>query len=120
MNFLADMGISPKTVRYLSGRGHDAIHLAELGLHRLPDPDILDLARDQERILLTHDLDFGELMAFSKATLPSVIIFRLSDMTPANVNRYLDAILDVQTAELRQGLLISVSDRGIRSRSLPI
>lgn len=45
MRFLADMGISPKTVAFLRGLGHDAVHLHALGLDRLPDSAILELAR---------------------------------------------------------------------------
>ena len=65
MKFLADMGISLRTVAYVRGLGHDAVHLQEEGLGRLPDPIILAKARDEGRVLLNHDLDFGELMAAS-------------------------------------------------------
>ena len=70
MRFLADMGISPKTVEFLRAEGHEAIHLYEQGLHRLADPAILTKARQEQWVLLTHDLDFGELVAASGARLP--------------------------------------------------
>jgi len=35
VKFLADMGISPKTVAFLHALGHDAVHLADQGLERL-------------------------------------------------------------------------------------
>lgn len=82
MKFLADMGISPKVVTFLADEGHDAVHLHEQGLDRLPDSEILRKARDEMRILLTHDLDFGELVAASGDRLPSVVIFRLRNMQP--------------------------------------
>ena len=63
MKFLADMGISPKTVTFLHALGHDAVHLTEQGLERLSDPDIVVKARQEDRILLVHDLGFGELLA---------------------------------------------------------
>jgi predicted nuclease of predicted toxin-antitoxin system len=37
MKFLADMGISPVTVSWLRSLGHEATHLHEVGLDRLPD-----------------------------------------------------------------------------------
>ncbi len=77
MKFLADMGISPGVVAALCDLGHEAVHLHVLGLDRLPDKDILVLARSEGQVLLTHDLDFGELLAVSGAVLPSVITFRL-------------------------------------------
>ncbi len=53
MKFLADMGISPRTVNELRQQGFDAVHLIEQGLERLADADILVKARDEGRILLT-------------------------------------------------------------------
>ena len=63
MRFLADMGISPATVAFLRGLQHEARHLHEHGLDRLPDAAILEKARSEGAVLLTHDLDFGELVA---------------------------------------------------------
>ncbi len=65
MKFLADMGISPRTVAHLRRLGHDSVHLHDEGLEHLADPDVLEKARVQQRILLAHDLDFGELLAAS-------------------------------------------------------
>jgi len=61
MRFLADMGISQSTVLWLRQNGHDAIHLRK------------------SRIVLTCDLDFGDLMAEAVRSSPIVIIFRLDD-----------------------------------------
>lgn len=119
MNFLADMGISPKTVALLRTLGHDATHLHEQGLERLPDPAILAKALEETRILLTHDLGFGELVAARAARWPSVIIFRLRNMHPDHVNRSLRHILSRYPAELAEGAIISVSEGQIRLRSLP-
>ena len=77
MKFLVDMGISPMTVDYLQKLGHDAVHVHAEGLDRLPDSDVLKKAREEGRVLLTHDLDFGLLIAASEASTPSIIIFRL-------------------------------------------
>lgn len=120
MKFLADMGISPRVVSALREGGHEAIHLQEQGLGRLPDGDILAKARAEGRVLLTHDLDFGELLAASGGLLPSVIIFRLKDMRAENVNFHLFSVLEKQSAALEKGVVCSVSERKIRIRSLPL
>ena len=65
MKFIADMGISPRVVDDLRPKGHDAVHLAEQGLNRMADGDILQKALQENRVLLTHDRDFGELLAAS-------------------------------------------------------
>ena len=120
MKFLADMGISMATIALLRNLGHDAVHLREQGLHRLDDPDILQKARQEGRILLAHDLDFSDLMAASRAHLPSVIIFRLRDMRPANVNRHLEAIIRDEAGALERGAIVSVTEGRMRVRVLPI
>ena len=74
----------------------------------------------EERILLTHDLDFGELVAASGAKLPSVIIFRLRNMRPEQVNRYLQGIITQHQAAIEEGAIISVIKGHIRVRVLPV
>ena len=120
MKFLADMGISPRCVASLRAWGHDAVHLYEQGLRQLPDGDILEKARHEGRIVLTHDLDFGELLAVSGGNLPSVIIFRLKDMRAENVNRYLRAIIEQYTEILSSGAICSVTEKQVRVRALPL
>ena len=120
MRFLADMGISPITVQFLVSLGYDAFRLSEQGLHRMPDPDILQMARDEGRILFTHDLDFGDILAASGDRSPSVIIFRLHSMRPDAVNMYLTRVIYEFEDSLDDGAIISVTEGQIRCRQLPI
>jgi predicted nuclease of predicted toxin-antitoxin system len=110
MKFLADMGISPRSVTFLHGLGHDAVHLHAQGLDRMEDSAIMSKAQEEGRVLLTHDLDFGELIAASGARLPSVVIFRLRNMRPERVNRYLESIVSQHTELLEQGAIILPDD----------
>jgi len=120
MNFLLDMGISPKTVSFLKSLGYDAMHLHQEGLEKLSDSKILEKARVDGSILITHDLDFGDLLAASDARLPSVIIFRLRNMRPERVNLHLNRILSQHAKDLEQGVIITISEGSIRTRPLPI
>ena len=120
MKFLADMGISPKTVAFLHALGLDAVHLSEQGLERLPDLVIVEKARQEGRIVLVHDLGFGELVAASGTTLPSVITFRLRNMHPNRVNGTLQSILSEHGEALEQGAMMSVTEGQVRMRRLPL
>ena len=120
MRFLADMGISPKTVDFLNALQHDATHVHDQELDSAPDSVILKKAREERRILLTHDLDFGELLAASGTVSPSVIIFRLRNMHPNRVNTSLDSIINKHAALLEQGVIVSVDEGQIRVRLLPV
>jgi len=119
MKFLLDMGISPSVTKFLNSLGHDAVHLLDLQMARAHDQAIVELARLQTRIILTHDLDFGALMAASGRQLPSVIIFRLGDMRPLNVAKYLELLLIHYADDLMVGAILSVNEQRVRVRRLP-
>lgn len=120
MRFLADMGVSFSTVQVLRTDGHDAVHLQEEGLIRLADADILEKARGEQRVILTFDLDFGDLLATGAVSFPSVIIFRLRDGTPASVTAHLRHVLRQHHRELDKGAIIIVEDARLRVRRLPL
>jgi predicted nuclease of predicted toxin-antitoxin system len=120
MRFLADVCIANATVRLLKDAGHDAVHLREEGLQRLGDADILRKADAEARIVLTFDLDFGDLLALGVRSSPSVVIFRLHDETPGSVNARLLEVLRQRQDELQSGALIVVEDGRYRMRRLPL
>ncbi|MGA9377550.1 MAG: DUF5615 family PIN-like protein [Phormidium sp.] len=120
MKFLADMGISLRTVAWLRSAGYDIVHLRDEGLQRLPDEEILIKARTEGRILLTVDLDFAELLAVSGEILPSVILFRLGNENYQTINERMTEVLSQCHEDLEAGAIISVSNERYRVRRLPI
>ena len=120
MRFLADAGLSPLTVDFLIQLGHEAAHVRTLGMQRASDLEIVERARADSSIVLTFDLDFGDVLALGVLNKPSVIIFRLADERPASVNQRLATILNERSADLESGVLILVEDTRYRVRKLPI
>jgi len=120
IRLLLDMGIAQSTGRHLRASGHDVVHLLEEQLACLPDDQIVAKAQEEGRAILTHDLDFGRIVALSGRSVPSVVTLRLGDMTPARVNVVLDAAFRAAAPSLEKGALVTITDRGIRVRVLPI
>jgi predicted nuclease of predicted toxin-antitoxin system len=120
LRFLADMGVSATTVQILRDRGEEAVHLRELALQTLPDEQILAKALIENRIVLTFDLDFGDLLAASAGETPSVILFRMRNQTPRAVTPRLLEVIETCGDALRRGALIVVEDWRYRVRRLPI
>jgi predicted nuclease of predicted toxin-antitoxin system len=120
MNFLADMGVSMTTVNALRHLGHDVLHLRDQGLIRMEDSCIVTKARTEGRIVLTFDLDFGEIMALSKTASPSVILFRMRNQTPGAVTPRLLQVIQECGPQLVSGAFVTVEDLGYRLRPLPI
>jgi len=120
MKFLADMGVSQQVALWLRTTGHDAAHLRDEGLHRLPNGEIFQKAGREQRIVLTFDLDFGEILAGSGDQIVSVILFRLRNTRTDFVIQRLGAVLDQSSADLSRGAIIIVEDGRHRVRGLPI
>ncbi len=120
MRFLADMGVSQLVVEWLRVNGHETVHLRDEGLHRLPDSDIFLKAASEQRIVLTYDLDFGEILAGSGGQIVSVILFRLRNARTDFVIQRLADVLESSSAELLQGAIVIVEDGRHQVRLLPI
>src|SRR5271165_3346515 len=73
MRFLGDMGVSWRVIEWLRAAGHDAVHLRDEGLQRLPNGDIFQKGFTEQRIVLTFDVDFGEILAESAGRVVSVV-----------------------------------------------
>jgi predicted nuclease of predicted toxin-antitoxin system len=120
MKFLLNMNLPRQLGRLLATGGHTWRHVGDLGLHAADDPAIVQEAKAQDEIVLTHDLDYGTLLAFSGDTCPSVVIFRLSNLQPQRVfERMTERWLDWGPA-LEEGAILVLEDGASRIRRLPI
>ena len=73
MKFLLDENLSPLHARTLRALGHDAVSVVELGLSGADDPVVRDVAIRQERILVTLDADFANVLMFPPSETPGVV-----------------------------------------------
>jgi predicted nuclease of predicted toxin-antitoxin system len=62
MRFLVDNAVSPKVAMRLIEAGHDAVHVRDLKLEEASDQDIVRLAADEARIIVSSDADFGAIL----------------------------------------------------------
>lgn len=120
MRFLADMGVDIRVVAWLRDQEHDAVHLREEGLHRMPDDLVFAKAVAEERVILTFDLDFGDLAALLRDQPARVILFRLRNARTPNVIERLSAVLAASAEALERPAVIIVEDTRHRIRYLPI
>jgi len=120
VRFLVDMPVTPTAVGHLGRGGHEAVHAASVGLATVSDSRILDIARDQERVVVTADLDFPRLLALAHAQGPGVILFRGGSYSDHEMLDLLDRVLAaVPESELQCSITV-VDRRRIRRRRLPI
>jgi predicted nuclease of predicted toxin-antitoxin system len=76
VKLLIDMNLSPRWVDVLRAAGLDAVHWSFLGPADAPDAEIFDYAAQNGCIVVTHDLDFGSILATTGCSKPSVVQIR--------------------------------------------
>jgi len=121
VKFLLDANLSPEVARLLKEAGHDAIHVGDIELLSAPDPEIMQAAAKEDRILLTADADFGALLALGSLASPSVLLLRSADHLRSNEQAELIATnLPQITEDLEKGAIVSFARDRLRVRELPI
>jgi predicted nuclease of predicted toxin-antitoxin system len=82
MKFLLDQNTDARLLVYLKQLSHDATQIRRTYPENIPDPDVLALAYQEKRILITGDRDFGEWVFRFKRPHAGVISFGLARMRP--------------------------------------
>jgi len=119
VKILLDMNVSPDWIAVLADRGFEAFHWSSAGPIRASDAEIMEFAREHGLVILTHDLDFGSLLAASCAMKPSVVQIRSVDVYPEAIGAQVIAALRELRKELADGALVTVDSNRIRLRLLP-
>lgn len=120
MKLLVDMNLSPRWIGVLYGAGIEAIHWSAVGPLNAPDAQIMAFALANDFVVLTHDLDFGAILAATQGRKPSVVQLRADDVNPdAMGGQVLNALRQVQ-AELLEGALVTINPVRTRLRVLPL
>jgi predicted nuclease of predicted toxin-antitoxin system len=120
LRLLADMNISPLTGAALDQAGWDILRVSDRLSKFATDPENLAYARQEGRVIVTQDLDFSALVALSGYSRPSLITLRLPTTDPTAVTARLLQILPQIQAQLEQGCAVTVDERTLRVRYLPI
>ncbi|OLC54553.1 MAG: hypothetical protein AUH77_08530 [Candidatus Rokubacteria bacterium 13_1_40CM_4_69_39] len=120
MKFLIDMPVTPDAGPHLRAAGHDAIHAVDLGLARSSDDELLTVARREERVIITADLDYPRLIALQQADRPGIILFRGGAYSDREMLALLDRVLTRASTLGLEHSIVVVDRKRIRRRALPI
>jgi predicted nuclease of predicted toxin-antitoxin system len=114
MKFLVDQSADFRLIAHLRRRGHDVSAISRDYPHSLADEDVLSLARQEGRILVVADRDFGELIFHQGLTHTGVLFFRLPGADLQTKIDHLTTALTDHANELASGEFLVVSPGQIR------
>lgn len=89
MRFKVDENLPTEAVDLLREAGHDALSVLDQGLRGTEDGAIVRIVKEEDRALITLDLDFSDIRAYPPSEHPGLIVLRLRD---ANKERLLDVL----------------------------
>ena len=117
MHIIANENVSTTVIRELRKRGHDVVSVKE-SMRSAPDQAVLQRATEENRLVVTHDKDFGALAFRSGLPITSgIILFRLAGRDPETDNQRILGVLE--QARDWAGHFSVVTDDRIRQRPLP-
>lgn len=120
ISLVVDMNLSPDWVEQPSAAGFDAVQWSKVGDLRATDAEIMRWAAEHHRAVMTHDLDFGAVLAATRARAPSVVQLRARDVLPAAIAERVVRVLTELSEELQAGAIVSVEIDRARVRILPL
>ncbi len=120
MKILVDMCLSAEWVEALQRHGHDVRHWSSVGDPRAKDSEIMKWSAANACIVLTHDLDFGNLLFRLRLPVPSVVQVRTPSVLVEDIEMLVASALRQFEAELKLGALITIEPARNRARILPI
>ncbi len=120
IQIVIDMNLSPDWIPYLGIHGWSAEHWSMIGDPRATDAEIMAWCVANHRVVFTHDLDFGTLLALTHAAGPSVLQVRSQNVLPDHLGPMVLAALQQHEPDLITGALVVVDEVKSRVRVLPL
>ncbi len=119
LKFIVDESTGTAVVELLRRSGYDAVAVSEI-MPQAKDDDILNKAVNENRILITNDKDFGELIYRSGRDHAGVILLRLHDEHQENRVRVMVTLLERYPDRLTDNFTVATEKRiRVRSRRIP-
>src|SRR5438876_376449 len=119
MRFLLDMNVPPAIGDRLREEGHDAIHAQDAGCDDLSDRDLFERAAKDGRIVVTFDLDFGEIGGPADHSASGVVLLRLRLVRQSWLWARLRVAIAKAGEAMKAGALVVVEDARLRVRRMP-
>jgi predicted nuclease of predicted toxin-antitoxin system len=110
LKFLVDVGVSKKVEEYLQEQGYDAKAVRAIDI-RMSDHAIIRLAASEDRMVITMDKDFGELVYHSGLKHCGVLLLRLEGATGSEKLKVVSNILKKHSEQIKNHFCVYQNNR---------
>jgi predicted nuclease of predicted toxin-antitoxin system len=117
MRFKVDENLHDDVAAAFRAAGHDARTVFEQGLRGQSDQDLAWVCRQEQRAIVTLDLDFANIRTYPPENFSGLIVLRVVSQSRPHVLEVLSPILKLLKREPLSGHLWIVSEAGVRVRS---
>ena len=120
MKLLLDQGLPRSSAEILRNKGWDIQHTGEIGMSRATDRQILEYARDEQRIVITLDSDFHAILAVENLDSPSVVRIRQEGLRGPELVELVEKISLRIGQQLENGAMATITEKTMRIRKIPL
>ena len=120
MRLLLDQGLPRSSAEMLRNKGWDIQHTGEIGMSRATDRQILEYARDEQRIVITLDSDFHAILAVENLDSPSVVRIRQEGLRGPELTELVENIWARIGQQLENGAMATITEKTMRIRKIPL
>jgi len=120
MKLLLDQGLPRSSAEILRNKGWDIQHTGEIGMSRATDRQILEYARDEQRIVITLDSDFHTILAVENLNSPSVVRIRQEGLRGPELAELVEKIWSRIEQQLENGAMATITEKAMRIRKIPL
>jgi predicted nuclease of predicted toxin-antitoxin system len=110
LKFLVDVGVGEKVEDFLYKNGYDILSVRKLN-PRMSDSEIINIAAKDNRIVITMDKDFGELIYNSGLIHKGILLLRTENCSGDKKAKILSEILINYSSELEENFCVFSKDR---------
>jgi predicted nuclease of predicted toxin-antitoxin system len=119
IRFLADENVPSAVVRFLKDKGFDLKEVRGAGIAGESDDAVIALARKEERVLLTFDRHFANILAYPPSSHHGIIRIRIHPPLIDHILQALDELIKKLDLNTIRGCLIVLEREGFRVRRTP-
>ncbi len=99
LKFIVDVGVSNKVEKWLAAQGFDVINVRDID-PRLPDYEIIKIASNENRMVITMDKDFGELVYRANIANAGVLLLRLDSYSSDDKVNVIKELLELHQEKM--------------------